>query len=164
MISDWQSLHIFHLTVQEEKNRKKIFFSPLIGFVCSYLNSKPTMETFFLESMLCISIQDSSTRTNQFFILIAVFVFSLKTWKSVNSILDTAFSLLQIKIYFCFSSSFFTLPSPLILRYKFGQKILIYVPEILLGLQTLICRISDAAVVWNFQRVTTTLFGLQPFL
>ena len=114
--------------------------------------------------MFCISIQDSSARTNQFFILIAVFVFSLKKWKSVNSILDTAFSLLQIKIYLCFSSSFFTLPSPLILRYKFWQQILIYVPEILLGLQTLICRISDAVVVWNFQRVTTTLFGLQPFL
>ena len=39
-----------------------------------------------------------------------------------------------------------------------------YVPEILLGVQTLICGISDAADVWNFQRVTTTLFGLNKII
>ena len=38
-----------------------------------------------------------------------------------------------------------------------------YVPGILLGVETLICGISDAADVWNFQRVTKTLFGLQQF-
>ena len=39
-----------------------------------------------------------------------------------------------------------------------------YVPGILLGVETLICGISDAADVSNFQRVTETLFGLQKII